>query len=344
VGPVTDVVVAPSRVPARIWALPREMPALVLDRVSVAYPGGLGRPAVDELSLEVERAQVYGIVGPNGAGKTTTISMITGQLAPAAGSILVLGRDRGRARERNAIRRSIGVVQQRNGLYGELTALNNLQFHAALYGMPRRQQAGRIAAVLELVGLADRAGDRVKTFSGGMQRRLEIARALLHDPDLLILDEPTTGVDPHSKAAIWTYVQALKNQGKTIIVTTNVLAEADDCDQVAIINEGRLLVVDTPSELRRQHGEIRITVRMRATPFTAETVAVRMRRLAGITSVSVASAPGGWCEMAATRRGGGRLDGVFACFPPDVHVDDLTVAEANLEQVFLSLTGPGLRD
>jgi ABC-2 type transport system ATP-binding protein len=339
VGQVSGLAVA--RAPARRLALPRQLPALVLDRVSLAYAGG--RPAVDGLSLRVDQAQVYGIVGPNGAGKTTTISMITGQLAPASGQILVLGLDRARPAEQNAIRRSIGVVQQRNGLYGELTALNNLQFHASLYGIPRREQPGRIAEVLELVSLADRAGDRVKTFSGGMQRRLEIARALLHDPDLLILDEPTTGVDPHSKAAIWTYVQALKEAGKTIVITTNVLAEADDCDQVAIINEGRLLVVDTPLELRRQHGEIKISVRIRASLGTVGIAAAGLRQLAGVTSVAVTIADGGY-EIAAARRGGGRLDGVFACFPPDCHVDDLTVAEPTLEQVFLSLTGPGLRD
>ena len=154
----------------------------MLDRVSVAYPGGRGRPAVNELSLEVARGQVFGLLGPNGSGKTTTINMISGHLPPTSGSILVLGRDRGRARERNAIRRSIGVVQQETALYNELTAQANMAFHADLYGMPRRQKADRIAAVLELVSLADRAGDRVRTFSGGMKRRLAIARALLHDP------------------------------------------------------------------------------------------------------------------------------------------------------------------
>lgn len=343
-GQVTSLAIAPA--PVKRAAPPADAPALILDRVSLAYPGrrGEGRPAVDGLSLRVARAQVYGIVGPNGAGKTTTISMITGQLAPASGTILVLGRDRARAGDQQAIRRSIGVVQQRNGLYGELTARNNLEFHAALYGIPRRRQADRIATVLELVSLSDRAGDRVKTFSGGMQRRLEIARALLHDPDLLVLDEPSTGVDPHSKAAIWTYVQALKRQGKTIVVTTNVLAEADDCDQVAIINSGRLLVVDTPRELRRQHGEIRIVVRIRATPATAQIVAARLRLLAGVGTVTVRPAQGGGYELRAARRGGGRLDGVFACFPHECHVDDLTVEEPSLEQAFLSLTGHGLRD
>ena len=156
--------------------------------------------AVNQLNLEVTRGQVFGLLGPNGSGKTTTINMISGLIPPTSGTITILGMKVEARRTRRQVRQLLGTVPQETALYNELTAQANMAFHADLYGVPAREKADRIAKLLELVSLADRADSRVKTFSGGMKRRLAIARALLHDPEVIILDEPTLGVDVHARA------------------------------------------------------------------------------------------------------------------------------------------------
>src|SRR5262252_1424569 len=223
--------------------------------------------AVDCLTLSVDRGEILGLLGPNGSGKTTTVSMATGLLAPTSGAVEVLGHDM--ARNPRAVRRRIGSVPQETALYEELSAEANLRFHADLFDVPRAGLAVRISALLELVGLEERRGSRAGTFSGGMKRRLALARALLHEPELLFLDEPTLGVDVHSRRALWEHIIGLKKRGKTVLLTTNYLEEANElCDRVAILDRGRLLIVDTPQHLRRRLGDtvLEIVTERHATP------------------------------------------------------------------------------
>ncbi len=175
--------------------------------------------AVNQLSLTVERCEIFGLLGPNGSGKTTTINMVSGLTAPTSGEVCVMGYDlRTHTRQ---VRRLLGAVPQETALYEELTAWANMEFHADLFGIPRREKKARITKMLELVQLLDRKDSRVGTFSGGMKRRLALARALLHAPRLIYLDEPTLGVDVQSRRAIWDYILALRDERETVLITTN---------------------------------------------------------------------------------------------------------------------------
>lgn len=207
--------------------------------------------ALDGLSLNILAGTVVGIVGPNGAGKTTLIDVICGLVRPSRGSVRVLGQDV--SGNTTALRAKIGVLPQETALYDEVTAVQNLRFAAALYDVPDAD--ARIAQVLELVGLSARGHDVVRGFSGGMQRRLAIARALLHDPQLLILDEPTVGVDVEARHQIWTHIRSLRAGGRTVVLTTNYLDEAEAlCDRVAILRAGSLVAEDTPASLAARTG------------------------------------------------------------------------------------------
>jgi ABC-2 type transport system ATP-binding protein len=209
------------------------------------------RRALDGVSLRVLPGTVVGIVGPNGAGKTTLIDVICGLVRPSRGTVRVLGGDV--AAHAAAVRARIGVLPQETALYDEVTALQNLRFAAALYGLPHPN--ARIAEVLDLVRLGERMHDVVRGFSGGMQRRLAIARALLHDPPLLILDEPTVGVDVEARHQIWAHIRSLRAGGRTVVLTTNYLDEAEAlCDRVAILRAGKLVAEDTPAALAERTG------------------------------------------------------------------------------------------
>src|SRR5207302_4318726 len=209
--------------------------------------------AVDHLTLSVMQGEIFGLLGPNGSGKTTTINMISGLSHPTSGEVRVMGNDvRHNARQVHQI---LGSVPQETALYEELSAWTNMDFHADLFGIPRKQKKERITKLLELVQLLDRKDSRVGTFSGGMKRRLALARALLHDPQLIYLDEPTLGVDVQARRAIWDYILALRDQGKTVLITTNYLEEAQVlCERVAIIDHGKLIAVDTPEHLKQTYG------------------------------------------------------------------------------------------
>ncbi len=207
--------------------------------------------ALDDVSLRVLQGTVVGVVGPNGAGKTTLIDVICGLIRPDQGTVRVLGLDV--KTNAGALRSRIGVLPQETALYDEVTPVQNLRFAAALYGIHRPD--ARITEVLELVGLRSRANDPVRGFSGGMKRRLAIARALLHDPPLLILDEPTVGVDVEARHQIWAHVRSLRAGGRTVVLTTNYLDEAEAlCDRVAILRDGRLIAEDTPAALEERTG------------------------------------------------------------------------------------------
>jgi ABC-2 type transport system ATP-binding protein len=210
-----------------------------------------GVRAIDGLSLHVSAGSVMGIVGPNGAGKTTLIDMICGLIRPSSGTVRVLGEDVATAGA--SLRARIGILPQETALYEEVTARQNLNFAASLYGV--RHPETRIAEVLELAGLSSRANDVVRGFSGGMKRRLAIARALLHNPPLLILDEPTVGVDVEARHQIWAHVRSLRASGRTVVLTTNYLDEAEAlCDRVAILRAGKLVAEDTPAALTARTG------------------------------------------------------------------------------------------
>jgi ABC-2 type transport system ATP-binding protein len=200
--------------------------------------------AVENVSFSLDRGQLLGLLGPNGAGKTTTVAMIAGLLTPDRGEVLVAGR--ALSGDRDPSKRKIGLVPQDLALYDELSAHENLRFFGSLYNLSGRALARTMADALALVGLSDRAGDRVKDFSGGMKRRLNLAAGLLHDPDILLLDEPTVGVDPQSRNAIFDNLETLKARGKTMLYTTHYMEEAERlADRLVIIDHGRVIADDT---------------------------------------------------------------------------------------------------
>jgi ABC-2 type transport system ATP-binding protein len=215
--------------------------------------------AVKGIDLDVAEGEIFGFLGPNGAGKSTTISVLCTLLKPTAGEVRVAGCDV--YREPDEVRRRIGLIFQDPSLDSELTATENLEFHGFIYGLPARLRKERIAEVLEMVGLADRAHDRVRTFSGGMKRRLEIARGVMHHPEVLFLDEPTLGLDPQTRAHIWEYLNALRKQeGVTIFMTTHYMDEAEFCERIAIIDQGSIVALGTPDELKSRVGGDIITI------------------------------------------------------------------------------------
>jgi ABC-2 type transport system ATP-binding protein len=225
--------------------------AIYLDKVTKRFGDFT---AIDNLTLAVEYGEIFGLLGPNGSGKTTTINMISGLSKPTSGTIRVLGYDI--LHETKSIYGILGTVPQETALYDELTAWTNMSIHADLYGVSRSIRDNRITDMLNLVGLSDRSNSRVSTFSSGMKRRLALALALLHEPKLLYLDEPTLGVDVQSRRAIWNYILDLKKNGKMVLLTTNYLEESNAlCDRVAIVDKVKLVALDTPSNLKRRYGD-----------------------------------------------------------------------------------------
>jgi ABC-2 type transport system ATP-binding protein len=213
------------------------------------------RLAVDSISFEIAAGETVGLLGPNGAGKTTTIAMISGISRPDGGEV-TLGGVR-LSNDANVLKRHVGLVPQDLALYDELSAWENLQLFGGLYGLSAELLRQRADDVLELVGLAGRRHERVKTFSGGMKRRLNIAGALLHDPDLILLDEPTVGVDPQSRNAIFDNLEALKRRGKTLLYTTHYMEEAERlCDRVLILDHGRILANDSVVNLMKEYENL----------------------------------------------------------------------------------------
>lgn len=221
-------------------------PAVRIERATMRFGDQV---AVDAVSLTVPAGTILGVIGPSGAGKTTTIRMLTGALEPTEGTVEVLGEDPRRFRRQT--RERIGYMPQLFSLYPDLTARENVDFVASLFGILWRTRHKRSREVLELVDLWDARGRRAGALSGGMQRRLELAGALVHDPDLLFLDEPTAGIDPLLRGRIWEELHRLRDAGRTLLVTTQYVNEAESCDAVALISGGRLVALATPDDLRR---------------------------------------------------------------------------------------------
>jgi ABC-2 type transport system ATP-binding protein len=292
--------------------------------------------AVRGIDLRIDAGELFGFLGPNGAGKSTTISILCTLLQPSSGTAEVAGFDV--VRERNEVRRRIGLVFQEPTLDNHITAEQNLRFHADIYGMPRAAIAPRMDAVLELVGLADRRAALVRTFSGGMKRRLEIARGLLHSPRVLFLDEPTIGLDPESRSSLWRYVDELRAQEDiTIFLTTHYMDEAERCDRIAIIDAGRIGAMDTPAVLKGSVGHDR--VRLQTNDDDAVEYLLRERLDVETTredGALVVLTPAG--EQFVPRLFGLDLAG------SGLTVRSVSVSRPSLDDVFLAYTGSRLHE
>jgi ABC-2 type transport system ATP-binding protein len=291
--------------------------------------------AVRGIDFEVARSEVFGFLGPNGAGKSTTISMLCTLVKPTGGSALVAGHNI--VTERDEVRRNIGLVFQDTTLDGYLTAEQNLRLHAELYGVPREIVAPRLQQVMEMVGLWERRKSLVLTFSGGMKRRLEIARGLLHSPRVLFLDEPTVGLDPQTRSSIWGYISELKRREDiTIFLTTHYMDEAEYCDRIAIMDQGRIIVLDTPAALKASVGKDRIQIQ---TPDDDAAIAALRERFdieALLVEGSVTfGVPDG--EQFVPRL----FDEWDPAHPP---IQSVSVSRPSLDDVFMSYTGTTIRD
>jgi ABC-2 type transport system ATP-binding protein len=301
------------------------------------------RTVVDGVSFSIGAGETYGLLGPNGAGKTTTISLICGLLRSDGGTVVVAGRP---IRPDNpAGKAAIGLVPQDIALYPDLTARENLAFFGRLQGLSRRRRAARSAEVLALVGLTDRADDRIETYSGGMKRRANIAAGLLHEPPLLILDEPTVGVDPQSRNAILESIEVLGGAGLSVLYTTHYMEEAERlCDRIGIIDEGRLVAEGTRADL--VHGITQRThLRVTGTgPLTD--LAERAQRLDGVHTATLAGAADGTGTLDLLVDDAGRTLGpvIEQAEKAGIAIGGLDVVEPDLETVFLELTGKALRD
>jgi ABC-2 type transport system ATP-binding protein len=293
--------------------------------------------ALDALTFSVPRGEIFGLLGPNGSGKTTTVNILCGLSTPTAGQALVLGFDV--TRDTRAVRATLGAVPQETALYDELTAWDNMVFHAELYNVPGHARATRIRDLLELVQLTDRLNSRVSTYSGGMKRRLALARALLHDPQLLFLDEPTLGVDVQSRRALWDYILDLKRAGKTVLLTTNYLEEANAlCDRLAILDHGKLVALDTPTNLKQRYGDT--VIDMETDPPLSDDVLVTLRGLPGVSQVALTD---GHLQVIAS--GQHALTGqVVNLVTREANLRSIAQREPNLDEIFLRLTGSALRD
>jgi len=287
--------------------------------------------AVREISFTVGKGEVFGFLGPNGAGKSTTIKMLATLLRPSAGTAKVNGYDI--VREPAKVRRSIGMVFQDPSLDDRLTARENLEMHGMLYALPKPVLRKRMNELLELVGLSERQNELVRTFSGGMKRRLELARGLLHAPGLLFLDEPTLGLDPQTRTHLWEYISGIqKTQGVTIFLTTHYMEEAEICHRIAIIDHGSLVALDTPQNLKRMVGQDLVLIRSQD-PLAAK---LKLESAFNLTTrqeedVLVVDVPDGEefvPRLAAT------IPGITA----------ISVHRPTLEDVFLHLTGRAIRE
>jgi ABC-2 type transport system ATP-binding protein len=291
--------------------------------------------AVDNLTLTVKQGEIFGLLGPNGSGKTTTINMISGLSIPTSGTVHVLGYDV--RHDSRKVRQILGSVPQETALYEELSAWANMDFHADLFGIPRKEKKERITHILELVQLLDRKNSRVSTFSGGMKRRLALGRALLHEPQLIYLDEPTLGVDVQARRVIWDYVLSLRDQGKTVLITTNYLEESQAlCERLAIIDHGKLIAVDTPDHLKQIYGGSVIELE------TMQAIAAinEIRALNGVKEVVQENT-----HMKITTEGTSNVvPQIINIASQESDIRDISVREPNLDEIFLRLTGTELRD
>jgi ABC-2 type transport system ATP-binding protein len=295
--------------------------------------------AVDGFSLKVESGEIFGLLGPNGSGKTTIINMISGLSKPTSGEAKVLGHNI--IHDTRVVYAALGSVPQETALYEELDAWTNLSIHATLYGVHRSERDKKIMDMLNLVQLYERRHSRVSSFSGGMKRRLALARALLHDPLLLYLDEPTLGVDVQSRRAIWNYILDLKKKEcKTVLLTTNYLEEANAlCDRIAIIDHGKLVALDTTINLKRRYGDT--VMEIETALAVSPQLSAKLSILPGVSEViqkdKILKVTMNGDELSLTGQ-------IITFVTQEINIKKISQREPNLEEIFLSLTGSGLRD
>jgi ABC-2 type transport system ATP-binding protein len=304
-------------------------PAIEVNGLAREFKGFV---AVDHISFSVSGGEIFGFLGPNGAGKTTTVRMLCTLIRPSAGTAHVAGFDL--VHRQTDVRRSIGIIFQDPSLDDRLTARENLRFHAMVYKVPRAEVNSRIAFALDWMELTERANDIVRNFSGGMKRRLEIARGLLHAPRVLFLDEPTLGLDPQTRSRIWEHLLRLRQEhGTTLFLTTHYMDEAENCDRIAIIDHGRIIALDTPAKLKAQvQGDC---IHLETADDAAAEAEVKQRYNAAV----VRDATGLHFEVES---GAAFVPGLVREL--SVPVRTVSVRPPTLEDVFLKLTGREIRD
>ncbi len=312
--------------PEKIAAASSESGAAVITVENIRHRYD-GRAALDGVSFEVRHAELFGLLGPNGSGKTTLFRILSTLMLPSEGHAVIMGRDS--ARDPGGLRRQIGVVFQAQSIDIKLTAAENLRHQGHLYGLSGSSLSVRIQEMLGRVGLSDRANERAETFSGGMQRRLELAKGLLHHPSVLLLDEPTTGLDPGARRDLWQYLRILRDEEHvTVMVTTHLMEEAERCDRLAIMNQGKLVALGTPAELKREIGGDVIVLEAQAPEALAERVKARFGLEASVISGKVR----------IERENGHRfITDVVEAFPGDIQA--VSVSKPTLEDVFIHRTG-----
>lgn len=297
-----------------------------------------GVTAVNSVSFEVNKGEIFGLLGPNGAGKTTAIKILVTLMKPTAGKAFVAGYDV--IKNPHLVRKNLGIVFQEPTLDVELTARENLDFHARLYSIGREKREERIEEVLELVELSDRADEVVKNFSGGMQRRLEIARGLIHFPTVLFLDEPTLGLDVQTRRRIWEYMGEMsKREGITTILTTHYIEEAEKlCDRVAVVDVGKIIAIDTPENLKKRIGGDIISLRVEE---GLDKLKERLSEMEGLRNIE--SADGG-IEL-NMERGDERIPEIISISQSiGVKIGSVSMRKPTLEDVFIKLTGRKIRE
>lgn len=285
------------------------------------------RTALNGVSFDVRPAELFGLLGPNGSGKTTLFRILSTLMVPVGGRAIILGYDV--AKDPSQLRREIGVVFQAQSIDLKLTAAENLRHQGHLYGLHGTDLRNRMKEILERVGLADRADDKAETFSGGMQRRLELAKGLLHGPRVLLLDEPTTGLDPGARRDLWQYLRILRDEEHvSVLVTTHLMEEADRCDRLAILNEGRVVALGTPAELKHEIGGDVIVLEAKS----PEALAARVRKQFNIEVQVVES------QLRIEKNQGHRfVTDLVEAFPGEI--DAVSIAKPSLEDVFIRRTG-----
>jgi ABC-2 type transport system ATP-binding protein len=286
------------------------------------------RTALNGVSFDVHPAELFGLLGPNGSGKTTLFRILSTLMEPTAGRAEVMGRDA--TRDAANLRRQIGVVFQAQSIDAKLTAYENLWHQGHLYGLRGSPLKARVREILERVGLADRAKERVETFSGGMQRRIELAKGLLHHPGVLLLDEPTTGLDPGARRDLWQYLQLLRDEEHvSVLVTTHLMEEAERCDRLAIMNGGNLVALGTPAELKSEiGGDVILLDAARDAALLAEHIQARF----GVEATVMGN------QVRIEREGGHRfVPDVVEAFPGEIQA--ISVSKPALEDVFIHRTG-----
>lgn len=285
------------------------------------------RTALDGVTFDVKRAEIFGLLGPNGSGKTTMFRILSTLMLPSGGNAVIAGFNA--ARQAEELRKHIGVVFQAQSIDVKLSAEENLRHVGHLYGLSGNALKLRISETLQRVGLADRARERAETFSGGMQRRLELAKGLLHRPSVLLLDEPTTGLDPGARRDLWLYLHRLRDdEAVTVLVTTHLMEEAERCDRLAILSAGKLVALGTPAELKSEIGGDVIVLES----TDPETLAKKINARFGTQATVIAG------KVRLERNQGHRfVTDVVEAFPGEI--DSISVSKPNLEDVFIDRTG-----